>query len=232
MSFAVKIGQQMVGEPQIKHIGDVDNGNHPVNLQFGPVLIDNPGTPVIINYAIVNSGHQQQSQLDLDTALSQGGGALAAAAGTALGGSSMWGLSLRNFPIFLRGIIFADCDGPVAGDQIELTGDSLNALTARFNSHTETRAYPGTDSATGCGSNSFYMVTWTILRIPPILYMRCLLDPQGRREPSCGTERKFQELVQAPMLAREVSLHHSGDITAPTPDDPGAGSFRPPRDQH
>jgi len=33
VGFAVKIGDSMVATPQIKHMGDVDNGDHPVNLQ-------------------------------------------------------------------------------------------------------------------------------------------------------------------------------------------------------
>jgi hypothetical protein len=162
VSFAVKIGSSMMGPPQVLHLGNVDNGDHPVNLQFGPVLIDNPATPVVMNYAIVNAGNQPLS--DLDNALIQGLGTLAS---TVFGGASVWTAVAKKFIDFFTGIIFANCDGPVATDQIELTGDSINAMTARFNSHTETRVYPGTDSAKGCGSNSLYRVTWSILRVPP-----------------------------------------------------------------
>jgi len=162
VSFAVKIGQQMMGDPQIKHMGDVDNGDHPVNLQFGPFLIDNPATPVVMNFAIINNGHAAQK--DLDNALVQAGASIAA---LAIGGASGWVVIAKKIIEFLGGIIFADCDGPVAGDQIEFTGDSLHAQTARFNTLTETRNYPGTDSSTGCGSNSMYSVTWSVLRVPP-----------------------------------------------------------------
>ena len=165
VSFGVKIGNAIKARSQIKHMGDVDNGDHPVNLQFGPVLIDNPATLVRMNYLIVNASVQNQS--DLDNFLIQILGTLAS---TPVSGGSAW----AGFPDFSfwsekpRAEIFLGlCDGPVAGDQIQLTGGDLHALTARFNTHTETRAYPGADSSVGCGSNSFYTVTWTIVRIPP-----------------------------------------------------------------
>jgi len=164
VSFGVKIGNAMMGDPQIKHMGDVDNGDHPVNLQFGPVLIDNPATPVSINYAIVNA-HDPES--DTDKALIEGIKKLADAV-LAYFGASAWATIANQFVDFFGGLIFGGlCDGPVAADQIQLTGGNLHELTARFNTHTETRAYPGTDSSVGCGSNSFYTVTWTIVRIPP-----------------------------------------------------------------
>src|SRR5689334_11779157 len=57
VSFAMKVGDQALGEPQIKHMGNVDNGDHAVNLQFGPISVDTPATPVVFNYQILNSGH-------------------------------------------------------------------------------------------------------------------------------------------------------------------------------
>jgi hypothetical protein len=54
----------------------------------------------------------------------------------------------------------------VAIDAFALTGADLEALTSENNLHTTTKFYPGIDSDIGCGSNSRYTVTWSIVRIP------------------------------------------------------------------
>src|SRR6476620_206545 len=61
VSFAMKVGDQALGEPQIKHMGDVDNGDHLVNLEFGPISVDTPATLVVFNYQILNSGHKDDA---------------------------------------------------------------------------------------------------------------------------------------------------------------------------
>jgi hypothetical protein len=62
-------------------------------------------------------------------------------------------------------IVLANCDGPVAVDQIAVTGADLINWTAGTGMYAETRVYPGLDSAVGCGSNSRYTVTWSVLRL-------------------------------------------------------------------
>jgi hypothetical protein len=46
-----------------------------------------------------------------------------------------------------------------AGEQNTFTYDELLQKTANGN-YSETTKHPGTDSTTGCGSNSMYYVTW------------------------------------------------------------------------
>ncbi len=58
-----------------------------------------------------------------------------------------------------------NCDGPVAVDQIRVTGRKLEDLTRDSGQHTERRRYPGIDSPHGCGANSLYDVQWTIIRV-------------------------------------------------------------------
>jgi len=55
------------------------------------------------------------------------------------------------------------CDGPLVGDLIATNGAVLKAWTAA-SFHRETREYPGTDSAAGCGGNSVYRFTWSVRR--------------------------------------------------------------------
>jgi hypothetical protein len=47
-----------------EHTGDVNDGDHLVGLHFGPFRIDNPATPILFNYQIVNSGHQNQAETE------------------------------------------------------------------------------------------------------------------------------------------------------------------------
>jgi hypothetical protein len=154
------MGNSMMGEPLIRHTGDVNNGDHLVGLHFGPFRIDNPATPIVFNYQILNSGYGNVEKLK--AALTKGAEKLAAssvasgnwkvAAGIVL---AQWGLD----------IALANCDGPVAVDQIAVTGADLINWTAGSGMYSETRLYPGLDSAWGCGSNSRYTVTWSVIRL-------------------------------------------------------------------
>jgi hypothetical protein len=156
VTFTLKVGDQTL--TQVKRMGDVNNGDHQVFLEFGPLRIDNPGTPVIFNYQIVNSGHGDQDAIVRRLV----------AAGTALAARGLtgpWG-TLAGFVIeFVGGILFPNCDGPVAVDQVVLTGANLGQWTAATGTYVETRRYPGTDSPWGCGSNSDYKATWSVVRL-------------------------------------------------------------------
>ena len=46
-----------------KAMGDVNNGVHPVNLSFPNVSVG-PAQSVVLNYLIVNSGHQNPSEVE------------------------------------------------------------------------------------------------------------------------------------------------------------------------
>jgi len=160
------------GTPQTlnKSMGDVNNGAHAVNLSFANVAVPVGGS-IVFNYLIVNSGHKSES--DVDQALEKAGSALAqkglVAGGTALGTAIFPGLGtiLGMVGGWLAGeignIMAANCDGPVAAEQITLTQAQLMQETANGPYGKETK-HPGTDSATGCGSNSMYYVTWHIAR--------------------------------------------------------------------
>jgi len=56
-----------------------------------------------------------------------------------------------------------DCDGPVVADAIPVSGSDL-AMWTQNGSYVRTIGFAGVNSATGCGSNSFYEVTYTIAR--------------------------------------------------------------------
>jgi hypothetical protein len=138
-------------------VGDVNNGDHPVNIQLGPLEVG-PNDALTFNYVILNKGHTNGDRDKIEAGLGQAAGA---ALGAAFGGS-FWSLVGTGIGKLIS-IIDADCDGVVAADQIAFVGTNLKQLTASGR-HRETRHYPGTDSAVGCGSNSDYKVTWTIQR--------------------------------------------------------------------
>jgi hypothetical protein len=163
------------GTPQTlkKSMGNLNNGTFTVGLSFPNVVVPAGGS-VVFNYLIVNSGHSSESTID--NALESVGGSLAekglVAGGTALGTAILPGLGTILGAIGgwlageIKGILVANCDGPVAAEQVTMNYNDLMAKTANGPDKVETK-HPGTDSATGCGSNSMYYVTWHIARGTP-----------------------------------------------------------------
>jgi phage tail tape-measure protein len=120
----------------------------------------------------VNSGHKSESQIysTLDTTagkLATAGataavGALIGSAvpllGTAIGAAAGW------LAGEITGVLDADCDGAVAAEQDTFSLSALNDK-CEHGTFTQTTYHPGTDSASGCGSNSQYYVTWHIQKV-------------------------------------------------------------------
>jgi hypothetical protein len=157
-------------QTQTKSMGNLNNGTFNVGLSFPNVRVD-PSQTVVFNYLIVNTGHKTESQVD--SALETVGGTLAdkglVAGGTALGTAILPGLGTILGAIGgwlagqIKNIINADCDGPVAAEQVTLSYNDLLAKTAN-GPYTHETKNPGIDSNTGCGGNSMYYVTWHVAR--------------------------------------------------------------------
>jgi len=154
VSFAVKIGDQML-EPKIKRLGNLNNGDHTVDLEFGPLSVPSTIVPVLLNYQILNSGHKDDAQTT--ELLTQGANYLATAAGGALGAV------ISQVGKLLIGLFVADCDGPVAIDQVVTDGVALDVNTSGTGIMSETRRYRY-ESQTFCGESPDYKVTWSIIR--------------------------------------------------------------------
>ncbi len=115
-------------QTQTRSMGNLNNGTYSVGLSFGPVPVA-PNQVVVMNYLIVNSGHNPPS--DVETTLEKAGNAAATYAGTAVGTAigtvifpglgSLIGSALGALAGWLTGVVFgslfADCDGPVAAEQ-------------------------------------------------------------------------------------------------------------------
>ena len=71
VSFAMKDGSKPT-QVVIKHMGDVDNGEHLVQLKIGPIIFQ-ADEQVNLVTAVINSGHKDQAELDerLTTAANQ-----------------------------------------------------------------------------------------------------------------------------------------------------------------
>jgi len=144
------------GTPQTKSLGNLNNGIHPINLVVGPTPVAaNPNTPVIIAFQIINSGYTDHSAI-VDAA--------ALAIGSLFGNSTGVQVIAAATLKYLGGIFTANCDGTVAVDRISTNGQQLAEWTAS-GPHSVRTFYPGTDSATGCGSNSKYYVTWHVEKV-------------------------------------------------------------------
>src|ERR1700730_7759637 len=64
IGLLLRVGDQTY-PPVLVNIGDVQDGSHPVNAEFGPIDIPDDATPVVISYSIVNSGNPDQLKSDI-----------------------------------------------------------------------------------------------------------------------------------------------------------------------
>jgi hypothetical protein len=171
VSISVAVGQNPP-VTQVKSMGNLNNGTFPVNLVIDNIAAD-ANQAVAFAYTIVNSGYDKNS---IEQALKQAVAAAATkaavaggtAAGTALGGpvgGDIGGVVGSQAGGWLVGklvnIIFANCDGTVAAGDHVYSGAELAAQTAGGKVISATDKNPGTDSPTGCGSNSMYYVNWS-----------------------------------------------------------------------
>lgn len=178
LSASVAVGS---GKPVTltKDLGDVDNGTHAVHLRLPTVLVSDPHTGFAFNYLVLNSGHKSWEETNAvlkkvgDGLASAGAKAATSAVGAAIGATaggvvlpvigSLLGAAAGWLVGEVTGLLTADCDGPVAAEQVGVTGQQLWANT-QSGVWRHTTYHPGTDSACGCGSNSIYLTTWSIAR--------------------------------------------------------------------
>lgn len=171
-----------------RRVGDVNNGTHNVGLGVAAEIPTTGAVPVVFSYVILNSGHGNQSQIQsgVETALSALGSKAAQAATSAVGGAlgATLGAELGTAVVPLigsaigalagwlvgsiGGVLFANCDGVVAaGVKVHSSADLIKQTTGGHKL-TETVEHRGTDSATGCGSNSKYYTTTSISTVASI----------------------------------------------------------------
>ena len=127
-----------------------------IGITVGP--FDVSGNQMLsFSYLVENKGGGGVSQTLID--MGKGASALIFSPGVA--GGVLAGE--RIIKSYAGGLLPGGCNGIVASDEIVFSKAQLQQMTAS-GPHTETRNYPGTDSPIGCGSNSNYHVTWTVMR--------------------------------------------------------------------
>ena len=158
VSLTVKVGDKVYG-PYHKHLGDHRTGNVTVNLATPPIEAS-ARDKVVLNYVVLNSGHKKHDEVQ--SLVTKGVTKLLDTAKEKQGAIPDWRVEALSV-LAQAGlkVIFANCDGVCAADQIVFTGDTMNRWGA---SHRVTRFYPGSDSPRGCGANSKYHVTWSATR--------------------------------------------------------------------
>jgi hypothetical protein len=161
VTFAVRAGDQLF-PPISRQMGDVNNGDHNVNLAIGPVEV-NPGDEVVVSYIIVNSGFDSGNEpavLKVLNTLSD----MAATICSLIFGSdySAWD-KLNQQTQWQNRVMFANCDGVVAGDLITLTGDVIANEVNLHGTYSDGRPFQGTASNFGCNQSlSQYIVNWSV----------------------------------------------------------------------
>jgi hypothetical protein len=169
--------------------GDVNNGDHAVNLVFGPVFSSDSASPIIFSYQIYNGDSSK-----LRVSLAALNNDLASQAVTFMQQKIEQGnpADYTDFPsndnpdkktddnvpfndgswiqflefVALGSFLFPDCDGFVAVGTIGKQKSEWDRLidSAGGTTYTHSIHYPGSDSPAGCGSNSDYTVTWSVTR--------------------------------------------------------------------
>jgi hypothetical protein len=179
VSIAVVVGQNPPIAAPVKSMGNVDNGTHEVNLSIPNVAVGPTDLSAFI-YSIVNCGHGspdeieaalQKATIAAASKLAQQWAAPAAAEAPAASHTSTVGTSAFGWLTgAVEGILFADCDGVVAGgDCIFFRGEEAS-LMANSNGQPVTfnDSNPGSNSPAGCGANSQYYVSWSVSTKPPV----------------------------------------------------------------
>jgi hypothetical protein len=147
VAVALSVNGQMVGGgPQTKFMGNQNNGTFPVDLSFPDVEV--PANAVVtMAYEIINSGHSPSAVADaLKAALESG---ITKSAGK------------------LVDLVFANCDGPITpphGRQIVWKDGALESISSGT-TFTDKQNEPGNDSPHGCGSNSHYIVQYSVTHL-------------------------------------------------------------------
>ena len=183
VSIAVAVGKNPPISLPTKSMGDLNNGTYQVNLSI-PNINAGATDAVAFSYAIVNSGYDKNTiEQQLKKAVSDAAGKASAAGGSAAGGAlggsvgaeigQYVGIQAGKWLIDkIEGIIFANCDGPVAAGYHVYSGAQLAHQTANGHIISATDDNKGQDSPTGCGGNSRYYVGWSISshpKPPPVM---------------------------------------------------------------
>jgi hypothetical protein len=176
---------------QLHGTGNVNNGDYGVNLKFGVMLLSDTDEAVM-SYEIYNgdvSAISNQLNALAKSLLTQqstslgiggvavpypnisGGQSVAAISGLSvaslLGNTTGWYAAVaKSLATDAINFLFPNCDGFVAADAIGLRKSNWDSAIdgAGGSTFRKSMQYGGSNSPSGCGSNSSYTVTWSVTR--------------------------------------------------------------------
>jgi hypothetical protein len=176
---------------QLHGTGDVNNGDHGVGLKFGVMLLSD-ADEAVMSYeiyngdvsAISNQLNALAKSLLTQQSTSLGIGGVSLPIPNISGGASTVGISglsvvsllgnttgwyaavAKSLATDAINFLFPNCDGFVAADAIGLRkSDWDSAIDGAGGSvFRKSMQYGGSNSPSGCGSNSNYTVTWSVTR--------------------------------------------------------------------
>jgi hypothetical protein len=193
--FTLKIGDARPESFTVKPLGNLNNGTYNIGFNSSNNNIP-PGTPVVVNYLIINSSMNSNT---IAGTLEQISDSLANGPALALppftSAVSLVGTRFASqlFPITKPG----SCDGLVAAEQNNFTYDELLNYTARAPYFAQVTSHPGTLDISGfCNSKlSAYQVHWNMkhmLAVPDVVGM-----PVGKAgEPGTAAQALSQASLQ------------------------------------
>lgn len=155
LGFGVSVNNQVLAVKN-QFLGDLTSASSPyqIDLEIGPIAIPNDRTvPVTIAYVIVNIGNPSGVSGNIDDATK-----------ALLNSYSGSGSPLAFVDKNLGYIYNSYCDGAVAAIQYPVDGQRL-VNAGEDQSWVKQDYFAGTDSPTGCGSNSRYFVNWHIKKV-------------------------------------------------------------------
>ena len=147
--------------PVSTYLGDVNNGEHKIDLELGPIpIFPDPNIPVALGFEIVNAGHNANSSTQSSIKEGVGIGAAAITEEFAPGAGALAAYAASE----LVDLFIADCDGPLAVDRIATNGAELAQWTSRGPYYVTTNY--GGPYQTLCNTHGWeYNVTWHVERV-------------------------------------------------------------------
>jgi len=156
VTLTAQVNQQKAVNKTV-FVGDVDDGDHHVNLHLGPFKVG-PNDTLAFNYVVLHKGFANGDRQKVEDALAAA--AIAAIAGASGEVSGVVAAALTAIVDFIK----HGCDGNCAARQFKFTGTGLARLTSGTGSLSETLR-DEFESPDGCGDSGVYTVTWRILRV-------------------------------------------------------------------
>jgi len=219
-------------------LGDFDDGYYAVqdHVPGGQdpgltgVVINDPFAQVAFNFQLVNAGNLASEVVNqrLVATADQ-------AAGVAAGIGGPWGFAVgaaleafANIWPFFGG---ADCDGPVAVDQISGSRYIIDTIADDYPTglvRTQ-RRYPGLESPDGCGDNSLYEVTWLLHHYRDWTTVTSVTSPIKPLKSAAGVSAAAHNgAVHAFGVVPGVGVTHARSFTGATWNVNEVGSFNIP----